>query len=108
MQSETEREFAEMDVDKSRKRKGGATGGSPPTLKRQNSCPNLKESSLASTVLETKYVNVGDIIVKSFSDKKFIEKITPVLTAIVAPPPLSRPPLMSQLLTLCQPLKRGL
>ena len=31
------------------------------------------------------YVNVGEIIVKSFSDKKFIEKITPVLTAIVAP-----------------------
>ena len=85
MQSESEEEFAEMDVDKSRKRKGGATGGSPPTLKRQNSCPNIKESSLASAVLETKYVNVGDIIVKSFSDKKFIEKITPVLTAIVAP-----------------------
>ena len=73
-----------MDTDSSRKRKGGATGGSP-TLKRQNSCPNIKESSLTSAVLETKYVNVGDIIVKSFSDKKFIEKITPVLTAIVAP-----------------------
>ena len=36
-------------------------------------------------MLETKYANVGDIIVKSFSDKNFIEKITPVLTAIVAP-----------------------
>ena len=85
MQSESEEEFAEMNVDKSRERKGGATGGSPPTLKRQNSCPNIKESSLAPAVLETKDVNVGDIIVKSFSDKKFIEKITPVLTAIVAP-----------------------
>ena len=85
MQSEAVEEFEDMDIDKSRKRKGGATGGSSPTLKRQNSCPNIKESSLASAVLETKYVNVGDIIVKSFSDKNFIEKITPVLTAIVAP-----------------------
>ena len=83
MQSEAVEEFEDMDIDKSRKRKGGATGGSSPTLKRQNSCPNIKESSLASAVLETKYVNIGDIIVKSFSDKNFIEKITTVLTAIV-------------------------
>ena len=75
----------EMETETSRKRKGGSIGDSPPSLKRQNSCPNIKESSLASAVFEAKYVNVGDIIVKSFQDTKFIEKITPVLTAVVTP-----------------------
>ena len=75
----------EMETETSRKRKGVSIGDSPPSLKRQNSCPNIKESSLASAVFEAKYVNVGDIIVKSFQDTKFIEKITPVLTAVVTP-----------------------
>ena len=35
--------------------------------------------------MEAKYVNVGDIIVKSFQDKKFIEKITPVLIDAIVP-----------------------
>ena len=60
----------EMETETSRKRKGGSIGDSPPSLKRQNSCPNIKESSLASAVFEAKYVNVGDIIVKSFQDTK--------------------------------------
>ena len=85
MSSVDETEHIEMDFETSRKRKGGSIGDSPPSLKRQNSCPNIKENSLASAVLEAKYVNVGDIIVKSFQDKKFIEKITPVLIDAIAP-----------------------
>lgn len=54
-------------------------------LKRHISCPNIKESSLASALLEAKYVNIGDIIVQSFQEKKSVEKITPVLTAVVTP-----------------------
>ena len=50
----------EMETETSRKRKGGFIGDSPLSLKRQNSCPNIKESSLASAVFEAKYVNVGD------------------------------------------------
>ena len=81
-----------MDVETSRKRKGGAIGETSPILKRQNSCPNIRESTLTSVVSESlktsegsTNANVGELIVRSFKDKSFIEKITPVLSTVFQP-----------------------
>ena len=81
-----------MDVETSTKRKGGAIGETSPILKRQNSCPNIRESTLTSVVSESlkasegsTNANVGELIVRSFKDKSFIEKITPALSTVFQP-----------------------
>ena len=77
----------DMETDaKIRKRKGGADGDLNPVLKRYNSNPNIRESVLTATLAsKLSSSSVADAVVRSFTDKEFVSKITPAITEMIRP-----------------------
>ena len=77
-----------MEIDAlTRKRKGGSVGEIiSPVLKRHNSSPNIRESTLkAALASKTPSSSVADVVASSFTDKEFVSKITPAITEIIRP-----------------------
>ena len=55
-------------------------------LKRHNSSPNIRESTLkAALASKTSSSSVADVVASSFTDKEFVSKITPAITEIIRP-----------------------